>query len=280
MDYETLTVSIDKRVATVTIDNPPVNVITSQLFGDLRDVSKMLAVDDEVLVVVLESANDEFFMAHYDVELLVNAPEDSDPDRPMEIHSFDRLCERFRTMPKVTIAKIAGRVGGGGSEIAMACDMRYAALGRAIVNQMEVPIGILPGAGGTQRLPRLVGWGRAAEIILGGVDIDAATGERWGYFDRALATDELDRFVDALASRIASFPPEAVRHAKAAMVEGASMPLHEGLINESFHFDQLMARPDSRAAMQRFLDLGGQTPDGERTVAELSARAARAGSDD
>ncbi len=109
-------------------------------------------------------------------------------------------------------------MGGGGSELAASCDMRFGAIGRTIVNQMEVPLGILPGGTGTQRLPRLVGPGRAMEIILGGVDIDAVTAERWGYLNRALPPDELRPFVDALARRIAAFPAHAIALAKESVL--------------------------------------------------------------
>ena len=114
-------------------------------------------------------------------------------------------------MGTATIVKVAGRVGGGGAELAASCDMRFGVLGRTMVNQMEVPIGILPGGSGTQRLPRLVGRGRAMEFVLGGIDVDADTVERWGWLNRAFATrSELDTYVDDLARRIASFPPDAV----------------------------------------------------------------------
>jgi len=275
-DYTALSVDRTGSIATVTIDNPPCNVMTRSLFRDLSAVAAELEVEDDITVVVLQSADPEFFIAHFDVELLIHAPE-TDPTKIQpgtELNVFDRMCERFATMPKVTIAKVAGRVGGGGSELAMACDMRFGAIGRAVVNQMEVPIGILPGGGGTQRLPRLVGYARAAEVILGGIDLDARTGELWGYFNRAVPAVDLDTCVDTLAQRIADSPPNAVRLAKAAL--RASQPdLSEGLITETFYFDQLMAQPESRHLMQRFLDLGGQTRDGERIVADLSHRTAK-----
>ena len=274
MSYDTITVTTEGRVATLRMDNPPVNVITRELLIDLLKATEALAADESTTVLVLESANPEFFIAHFDVAALIDPSREAPSGPPDELNVFDQLCERFRTMSKVTICKIAGRVGGGGSEIAMACDMRYGALGKAIVNQMEVPIGILPGGGGTQRLPRMIGWGRACEVILGGVDLDAETGERWGYFDRALPADELDEFVDGLAQRIGSFPPEAVRKAKTAMLEGAPDPT-PGLLRETYRFNQLMATETATAAMQRFLDLGGQTPEGERRVDEISAQAAR-----
>jgi enoyl-CoA hydratase/carnithine racemase len=118
------------------------------------------------------------------------------------------MCEAFRTMPKATIAVIEGRVGGGGSELALSCDMRFAALGQAVLNQPEVALGIIPGGTGTARLGRLAGRSRALEIILGCADFDAATAERFGWVNRALPPDELWPFVDRLAARIASaYPP-------------------------------------------------------------------------
>ena len=120
-------------------------------------------------------------------------------------------------MPKATIAVIEGIARGGGSELAMAFDMRFAALGKARLAQPEVAIGIIPGGGGTQRLPRLVGRARALEVVLGCDDIDAATAEAWGYVNRALPADELRPFVDKLAARIASFPLEVIAAAKRAV---------------------------------------------------------------
>jgi enoyl-CoA hydratase/carnithine racemase len=184
------------------------------------------------------------------------------------------MCERFRTMDKVTIAQIEGRVGGGGSELAMSFDMRFGVLGKTVVNQMEAPLGILPGGTGTQRMPRLIGRHRAIEVILGGVDLDAETAERWGYLNRALAADTIGPYVDALARRIASFPAPAVRLAKQA-INSATKPLEEGLRDESFLFQCLLREESAQQNMKRFLEIGGQTREGELRVAELSAEVAR-----
>ena len=177
-------------------------------------------------------------------------------------------------MPRVTIAQIEGRVGGGGCELIQAFDMRFGVRGRTTINQMEVPIGILPGGGGTQRLPRLVGRGRALEIILGGEDLDAETAERWGLLNRALGADEIGSFVETLTQRIASFPAEAIKLAKQA-VDAAELPLAEGLIEEAYLFQRLLRTDDAQRNMRRFLELGGQTRDGEREVGNLSARVNR-----
>ena len=146
--------------------------------------------------------------------------------------------------------------------------MRFGVTGKTIVNQMEVPLGILPGGTGTQRWPRLVGRGRALEAILGGIDVDAETAERWGYLNRALKANEIGPYVDRLARRIASFPAPAVRLAKQA-VDASALPLADGLVEEAFLFQQLMREPSARAAIKRFLEVGGQTREGELRVAEL-----------
>lgn len=161
-------------------------------------------------------------------------------------------------------------MGGGGAELAAACDLRFGALDATVLCQMEVPLGILPGGGGTQRLPRLLGRGRALEVILGGDDIDAATLERWGWLNRALPAAELRPFVDRLATRIASFPPVAVAEAKAAALAAEPDPV-PGLLDEAYRFAVTMRDPASSQRMRRFLDLGGQTPDGERRVGALGA---------
>jgi enoyl-CoA hydratase/carnithine racemase len=271
--YRHLHLSSESRVLYVTIDNPPINLITKSLLVDLIRFSEWLVTDENNTVVVFQSANPNFFIAHFDVEALLEQPTEPESKHPEELNIFDQLCERLRLLDKVTICKIAGRVGGGGSEIAMACDMRFAALDAAIMNQMEVPIGIIPGGGGTQRLPGLIGYNRSAELILGGLDLDARTGEEWGYFNRALPAKELDEYVTWLANRIASFDPSAVRNAKASLLN--SIPaLKNGLLEESNYFNELCYSANGRRLMQRFLDLGGQTVEGELRIPDLSAEVA------
>jgi enoyl-CoA hydratase/carnithine racemase len=268
--YQRLRIAVEGRIVTATIDNPPINLITRELYGELARLAQELEADDAALVFVLKSADPDFFMAHFDVEAILSMPTETPPARAAwDANAWHVMCERFRTMDKVTIAQIAGRVGGGGAEISASFDMRFGALGRTVINQMEVPIGILPGGTGTQRLPRLLGRGRALEVVLGGVDLDAETAERWGWLNRALPPAELGPFVDALARRIAGFPPQAVRLAKRAVLAAEPAP-HQGLAEESFLFQQLIRTDEGRRAMRRFLELGGQTREGELKVAELS----------
>src|ERR1700733_3518940 len=178
--YQLLRIERRGKVIVATIDNPPINLLTLPLFGELARLSSELEADPDALVFVLRSANHDFFIAHFDVEAILRFPVDTQVTREGAANnSYHAMCERFRTMNKVTIAQIEGRVGGGGSELAMSFDMRFGVLGKTVINQMEVPIGILPGGTGTQRMPRLIGRHRAIEVILGGVDLDAETAERW-----------------------------------------------------------------------------------------------------
>ena len=267
-----LGITIAAGVADVVIDNPPINLLTPGLFGELSRLADDVVDDDRVRVLVLRSANPEWWIAHYDVEAILRMPRDVPPARREPLQAFHALCERFRTMPKATIACISGRVGGGGAELAASCDMRFGALGRTVIAQMEVALGIVPGGSGTQRLPWLVGRGRALEIILGSDDLDADTAQRWGWLNRALPPADLDDFVSRLAHRIASFSPAAVAAAKAAVIAAEPAP-HAGLREEAYLLETLVRTPEAQAAMTRFLQLGGQTPEGERRVSEISGQA-------
>lgn len=267
--YQLLDVAVHRRVATVTINNPPINIITPALYQELATLVAELQNDDDLTVVVFKSADVDFFIAHYDVSNILEFPTDGEAERSLELNDFHIMCERVRTMNKVTIAQIEGRVGGGGSEFAASMDMRFGVVGKTVVNQMEVPLGILPGGTGTQRLPRLVGRGRAMEIVLGADDLDAETAERWGYLNRIYAAGDIDAKVTALAERIASFPVEAVRLAKAS-VTASELPLQQGLQEEAYLFQRLLRTDSAQHNMQRFMEMGGQTREGELRVGELS----------
>jgi enoyl-CoA hydratase/carnithine racemase len=259
--YETLGIAVGEGVARVTIDHPPINLFDLQLMLELDRVGREMSDDVGVRVVVVDSADPDFFIAHADVELILGLPTD-DVGLHDELSPFHAVMELFRTLPKATIAVIEGIARGGGSEWAMAFDMRYAALGKAVFGQPEVAVGIIPGGGGTQRLPRLVGRGRALEVILGGMDIDAATAETWGYVDRALPPDELRRFVDKLAARIASFPPGAIANAKRAVdaaLDVSGNDVATGLRIEDQLFRETLAQPVARQRLQAVIDAGAQT---------------------
>lgn len=255
--FQCLRVGVKDGVARVTIDHPPINLFDLALILEMDRLGRELEADADVRVVVLESADPDFFIAHADVNLILGLPAET-PARPTEPSLFQQMVDRFRTMPKATIAVIEGICRGGGSELVLSVDMRFAALGKAFLAQPEVAVGIIPGGSGTQRLPRFVGRGRALEIILGCEDVPADLAERWGYVNRALPPEELGSFVDGLASRIASFPAETIARAKAA-VAAAEPPVAAGLVEEAHLFNECLAVPAARERMQAFLAMGGQT---------------------
>src|SRR5437660_1718384 len=227
--YECLDIRVDRGVATVTIDHPPINLFDLALIQEMDRVGHELDADDAVRVVVFQSANPEFFIAHADVALIQTLPT-TVPPKPTRLGLFHAMVDRFRTMPKATIGKIEGRARGGGSEFLLSLDMRFGAIGRAVLAQPEVALGMIPGGSGTQRLPRLVGRGRALEIVLGCDDFPADVAERYGYVNRALPPGELGPFVERLARRIASFPAEAVAQPRLgwgrAFAPGNALELH------------------------------------------------------
>jgi len=272
--YKMLNVEIEGRIAWVTVNAPPINVITLPLYGEIAALSSELKADPNLTVVVMKSADPDFFLAHFDVGAILQFPTDTEAQRDPELNIYHAMCERFRTMDKVTIAQIEGRVGGGGSELVASFDMRFGVRGKTKINQMEVPLGILPGGTGTQRLPRLVGRARAMEIVIGAEDLDAETAERWGYLNRIFAPGDIGPFVAALARRIATFPIEAVRYAKES-INSADKPLSEGLPDEAYLFQRTLRTEGAQRNMRRFLEMGGQTREGELKVAELMGKVAK-----
>jgi len=269
-NYKGLRIRLDKGVAFVTIDHPPINLFDIPLMVEMDRLGREVEEDPEVRVIVFDSADPDYFIAHADVGLIQQLP-DSVPEKSSELNFFHALVDRFRTMPKVSIAKLEGRTRGGGSELVLSLDMRFAALGKAIVSQPEVALGILPGGSGTQHLPRLMGRGRALEMILGCADFDAELAERYGYVNRALEPEKLGPFVDDLAYRIAGFPREAVAFAKQS-VANADGPFIEGLLEEAHLFNRTLATPEAKTRMERFLEEGGQTREAELDLRPLLDR--------
>jgi enoyl-CoA hydratase/carnithine racemase len=254
--YACLRVRVESQVAWVTLDHPPINLLDLALIGELSRLGAELEADDGVRVVVLESADPEFFVAHADVNLIRVLPEKPDTP-PGQLGVFHAMVDRFRTMPKVTIAKIAGRCRGGGSELVLSFDMRFAALETAVLGQPEVSIGLIPGGSGSVRLPRLLGRGRALEVVLGCLDYRADVAERYGYVNRALPAAELGGFVAALALRIASYPAHAVAHAKRAILL-ADQGVEDNLREEERLFLESAHHSESKQRMAAYLEAGGQ----------------------
>ncbi|APR82537.1 Enoyl-CoA hydratase [Minicystis rosea] len=237
-DYTTLHVEVSDGVAWVTLAHPPLNLLDSELVPELKRFVREVRSDEAVRVVVLQSNVADFFAAHVDAGYMLDAEgfmRLGAADGPTSLNPMQHLVHSVRTLPQVTIAKLRGRLRGGGNELAMAADMRFAAAGRTFLSQLETRLGIIPGGGGTQLLAHLVGRARALEIILGGDLFDAETAERYGWVNRTLPDHELDAFVDSLARRVAALSPAQIRAAKAA-VDGAlgvdleALLKHEGQV--------------------------------------------------
>ncbi|MHA1487757.1 MAG: enoyl-CoA hydratase/isomerase family protein [Promethearchaeota archaeon] len=261
-EYKLLKIKVKRGVAFTTINNPPINLINIPLVEELVKFTQEVEMDNNVRVIVFDSADPEIFLAHYDVGDLAEYP-DVVPPKSSELHPLNKICEAFRRMSKVTIAKIEGRCRGGGSEFVLALDMRFGAIDKAILAQPEVLVGIIPGGGGTQRLPRLIGQARALEVILSGNDISAELAEKYGYINRAFPASELTVFVNALAYRIASIPSATIALAKQAVLVAEQLPIIEGLLEETYLFGQSCALPEAKERMKRYLQLNGQSRESE-----------------
>ena len=220
--YTTLRVRREAGIARVTLDNPPVNVLDVALMGDLRRLLTALRDDDSVRVIVFDSANPEFFIAHVDMSLgdTPDALDELARDLPDGVNIFQAVGELLRHQPQVTIVKLAGMARGGGAEFVAAADMTFAAIGRAGIGQIEALMGIVPGGGGTQYLATRVGRNRALEAVLSADLYDAKTAELYGWVNQAVPADELDDVVDRLARNIAALPEGVIAAAKRAVPAG------------------------------------------------------------
>jgi len=256
-DYKCLKIKVERGVAFITIDHPPMNLLDGSLILEIDRVGQEAAADNSVQVLVFDSADQDFFISHGDITLILGLP-DQPPPKSEATGFVHTVMDRFRIMPKISIAKIEGAARGGGSEFALALDMRFAALGKAVLGQPEVALGLVPGAGGTQFLPRLLSRARALEIITGCADFPAQLAEQYGYVNRALPPSDLGPFVNSLAYRIASFPSKAIAAAKTA-VNAMDLPRQKGYIEEEYLSNQLMVSSKARRRMGRFMESGGQS---------------------
>ncbi|WP_406167615.1 enoyl-CoA hydratase/isomerase family protein [Streptomyces canus] len=214
------------QVARITFANPPVNIIVGETVLRLIQIVEELATDPDIQVVVFDSATPDFFYNHFDLAAAADFPA---PEDENEVPAWTSLVLALSKAPYITIAAIRGRTRGGGNELALALDLRYASREKAIFGQPEVGSGLLPGGGGTERLPRAIGRDRALEAILTSDDYDADTAERWGWITRALPDSELDAFVDTIVGRLASFDRTSLASAK-AQINRASLPPDADLV--------------------------------------------------
>ena len=251
----------------IVFDYPPFNIMDGPMFQSLQDLLVRMDASPDLRVVVFESAIPDFFLAHFDLTgnlgNVMTAVGLS--GLPILLDTFVRLT----TSPVVSIARIRGCVRGASSEFVLACDMRFASRENTRLGQPEVAVGLHPGGGGAERLPQLVGRGRALGIVLSGNDFDGDTAERYGYVNRALPDVDLDGFVDALARRIASFDRRAITAAK-NLVNQVSLPSAGRLLDALSSFQIALTWVEAQQRVGALLTRGLQRdPDFERNWPEV-----------
>jgi enoyl-CoA hydratase/carnithine racemase len=251
---------VDRRSAShcrVTFDHPPINTITATTVAELAELVGLIEQDLDLNVIVFDSANPAFYLAHYDVE--------NDPGKtaalgvgPTGMPAWLDLLARLSRAPVVSIASIRGRARGAGSEFILACDLRFASRENTLLGQFEVGIGVVPGGAPMARLSRLVGRGRALEILLVADDLDGPRAEQYGYVNRAIADDQLNDEVDTIAARLARFDHEAIARTK-SHVDRVTLPPDSELPPATADFRELFARPAQQTQWSRLQELGLNT---------------------
>jgi enoyl-CoA hydratase/carnithine racemase len=238
----------------VTIDNPPINLFDPDLVAGLQQLVDTLENDPHVKVVVFDSADPDYFIAHIDL-LRVGEPQ---APGPTGLPAWPDITTRLERAPFVTVGSVRGRARGVGSELLLALDVRFASLERAIFCQPEVGFGFVPGGGGLERLTLVTGRSRALEIIVGCQDFDAATAERYGWINRAVPDNELDSIVEQFAQRVASFDRNAIALAKHILNERGQVAEPADLTSTYDRFGGLLADPNTQARAARFFAGGLQ----------------------
>lgn len=242
----------------VTLANPPLNIIGPNEVRELAAIVGQIEADKEVKVVVFDSAVPGYFSAHYDLLTPLEESTGMKPG-PTGMHPVPDMMVRIARLPVVTISSIRGRATGIGSELILATDMRFASREKAVLSQWEVGAGLVAGGGPQARLPRLVGRGRAIEILIGSDDINGDIAERYGYVNRALPDAKLDKFVDSLARRIASFDRQAIVDTK-RLVDVASLPPDAEMQPIWDAFIASVGRPETQARLKKLVEQGLQKP--------------------
>jgi enoyl-CoA hydratase/carnithine racemase len=239
----------------IVFDYPPFNIVDATLYQALQGLLARMDASPSLRVVVFESANPEFFLAHFD--LTGKTGNITTAVGPSGLPILTDTFVRITRSPVASIAKIRGCVRGVSSEFVLACDMRFASRENTLLGQPEVGVGVHPGGGGTERLPPLVGRGRALEIVLGANDFDGDTAAQYGYVNRALPDEELDGFVDALARRIATFDGRAIAAAK-RLINQVSLPSADNLLSALNSFQTALTWPETLQRVEALLKQGLQ----------------------
>jgi len=246
----------------VTFDNGPVNLLDPDTIEQLDALIVRIEANPELTVVVFRSEKPGYFMAHWDF-LADNSRVVGMSPGPTGLHPYVDNFVRLSRLPVATICELRGRTRGAGSEFALATDIRFAS-DQAVLGQFEVGVGAVPGGGPMARLGRLVGRGRALEIVLGGDDIPATLAAEYGYINRVIPDEEIEGFTDAFARRIATFDKVAVSGIK-QLVDVATLPEDEEFAAGLQAYFATASRPENRPFVKRLLDRGLQQPDGIET---------------
>ncbi len=249
MSYTTFKTKTQGGILYVTFDFPPVNIQGVPMINDLNILCDDLEQSSNIKVVIFQSANPEIFIAHADIDMLKDLSTTPVPRDKVQLSPLQIALNRVSKLPQATIAKIEGMARGGGHEFALACDMRFAARGKAIFMQMEVGMGVLPCGGGSSRMARQTGLGKALEIILSAQDFGADEAEKFGTINRALDADKITEYVDKLATRISKFPAESIKNCKKMVQASIEMPIDDALLEEAYYLYQCTSTTD---AVKRF----------------------------
>ena len=256
----------------ITFSNPPINMFVPETIVELGALMKEIETDPSVRVVVFQSANPDFFVAHLDVAKAA--------ERPEVLALWRDFVLRLLSTPVVSIAKIRGRSRGIGNEFVLACDMRFASRQNALFGNPEVGVGLIPGGGALEWLPRLVGRSRALEIVLSADDFDADIAERYGWVNRALDDDDLDSFVDTLVRRLGSFDREVIAAAK-AQINRFGMPTATELQSSNDMIFPMLTWPSAQARRAKLRNIGyGARSDFELNFGRYLNALGRADGDD
>lgn len=256
--FKTIRTHAKAGVLFAAFDNPPMNLIGPEFVIDLVALLDELEHDAEINVVVFSSADGEFFIPHVDMTRVAEYTHETGRIPGSAKGSLGGLLRRLSEIRQITIALIRGFARGAGSELALACDMRFASREKAVFGQIEAGFGALPGAGAIQHLTRILGRGRAMEVMLSAEDYDAETAERYGWVNRALPDNELDAFVEALATRIAGFPPGGPASIKRRVNDIALAPLAD-VRNDAVLFQSAVRDPRVQARAKELFEGGFQT---------------------
>lgn len=240
----------------VTFHNPPYNIYGPETMPQLNEVITAIESDPKLVVVVFDSDVPDFFLTHYDFVPALSETT-SMANGPTGLPPLPDMLVRLSKAPVVSIVSIRGRATGVGSELSLASDMRFASREKAILSQWEIGAALVPGGGPMARLPRLMGRGRALEVLLTGNDINGELAERYGYVNRALPDAELDKFVDTMARRIARFDKQSIADIK-KLVDAASLPPNEAIAAEWEGFIGSVQRPAAQARIKQLMELGLQ----------------------